>query len=93
MLPEILSSTLCSLQPGEDRLTFSAVFRMTDEGRVLSTWFGKSVIKSASKLAYAHAQTAIETGKLPEGIKIHDDHDPEGIATDIKLLDVGASLA
>jgi len=87
MLPEILSSTLCSLQPGEDRLTFSAVFRMTDEGRVLSTWFGKSVIKSASKLAYAHAQTAIETGKLPEGIKIHDDHDPEGIATDIKLLD------
>ena len=89
MLPEQLSSTLCSLQPGEDRLTFSAVFKMSDDGQVLSTWFGKSVIKSAAKLAYANAQTAIETGKLPEHVKIHDEHDPEGIAKDIKQLDVG----
>ena len=45
MLPPALSETLCSLQPGEERLTFSAVFKMTEDGRVLSTWFGKSVIK------------------------------------------------
>lgn len=45
MLPQTLSETLCSLTPGQDKLTFSVVFTMTPEGRVLSTWFGKSVIK------------------------------------------------
>ena len=45
MLPEILSNTLCSLTAGEDKLTFSVVFTMSPEGKVLSTWFGKSIIK------------------------------------------------
>ena len=45
MLPPTLCESLCSLQPGEERLSFSAVFKMSEEGRVLSTWFGKSVIK------------------------------------------------
>jgi protein SSD1 len=61
---------------------------MAKEGRVLSTWFGKSVIKSAAKLAYANAQEAIEGKKIPEHVTIYDDHDPEGIAEDIKELDV-----
>lgn len=45
MLPQILSETLCSLTPGQDKLTFSVVFTMTAEGKVVSTWFGKSIIK------------------------------------------------
>lgn len=88
MLPESLSSDLCSLQPGEDRLAFSSVFKMSADGRVLSSWFGKSVIKSAAKLSYNMAQQAIDEGKLPESLTIHDDHDMEGIVNDIKQLDV-----
>lgn len=45
MLPHILSETLCSLNPGSDKLTFSVVFQMTKEGRIISTWFGRSIIK------------------------------------------------
>jgi protein SSD1 len=45
MLPRALSETLCSLTPGQDKLTFSVVFTLTPDGRVLSTWFGKSIIK------------------------------------------------
>src|SRR3989338_6676032 len=33
MLPEILSNDLCSLNPDEDKLTFSAIFTMTGDGK------------------------------------------------------------
>lgn len=45
MLPQALSETLCSLTPGQDKLTFSVVFTLSPDGRILSTWFGKTVIK------------------------------------------------
>src|SRR3989344_1160540 len=35
MLPEILSNDLCSLNPNEDKLSFSAVFTMTEDGKIL----------------------------------------------------------
>ena len=46
MLPQLLSETLCSLTPGQDKLTFSTVFTLTPEGKIISTWFGKTLIKS-----------------------------------------------
>lgn len=45
MLPHGLSEQLCSLNPGQDKLTFSVVFTMNEEGKVISTWFGKTIIK------------------------------------------------
>lgn len=45
MLPPTLSEELCSLTPGEDKLTFSVVFTLAPDGRVMSTWFGKTIIK------------------------------------------------
>jgi exoribonuclease R len=45
MLPPTLSEELCSLNPGSDKLTFSVIFQMTPEGKVLDTWFGKTIIK------------------------------------------------
>jgi protein SSD1 len=45
MLPPQLSEQLCSLRAGEDRLAFSVVFTMTEDGRVLKKWFGKTVIR------------------------------------------------
>ena len=46
MLPEKLSNHVCSLRPDEEKLCFSAVFEMDDNARVLTEWFGRTVIKS-----------------------------------------------
>lgn len=46
MLPAALSETLCSLTPNEDKLAFSVVFTLSSEGHILSTWIGKTVIRS-----------------------------------------------
>jgi len=48
MLPPTLSEELCSLNAGSDKLTFSVIFTMSPEGQVVSTWFGKTVIKCVS---------------------------------------------
>ncbi len=61
MLPHILSNDLCSLNPHEDKLTFSAVFEMDKAGIVHKRWFGKTVINSAHRFTYEDAQKAIVT--------------------------------
>lgn len=63
MLPEKLSNGVCSLRPKEDKLTFSAVFRMNGNGEVLDEWFGKSVIHSDRRFNYEEAQQVIESGE------------------------------
>lgn len=65
MLPERLSNNICSLVPNEDRLTFSAVFELDRDARVVSDWYGKSVIRSAKRFTYEEAQKVIDTGKGP----------------------------
>lgn len=60
MLPEILSNDLCSLNPHEDKFTFSAVFKMTGEGKVLEEWFGRTVIHSDRRFTYEDAQEVID---------------------------------
>jgi ribonuclease R len=62
MLPEKLSNGVCSLRPNEDKLTFSAVFKMNEQGEVLDEWFGRTVIHSARRFSYEEAQLIIETG-------------------------------
>ena len=63
MLPEKLSNMVCSLRPDEEKLTFSAVFKMNEKAEVLSQWFGKTVIKSNRRFTYEEAQKIIEEGK------------------------------
>lgn len=65
MLPEKLSNNLCSLRPKEDKLVFSAVFEMNDSARVLSEWFGRSVMHSDRRFSYEEAQEVLE-GKPDE---------------------------
>ena len=64
MLPEILSNDLCSLNPNEDKFTFSAIFKMTGDGEVLEEWFGRTVIHSDKRFSYEEAQRVID-GELP----------------------------
>jgi ribonuclease R len=63
MLPEKISNELCSLRPNEDKLTFSAVFEMTDDGEIIHSWFGRTIIHSVRRYTYDEAQTIIEGGE------------------------------
>ncbi len=62
MLPERLSNKLCSLQEGEERLTFSALMTVTPRGVVKDFSFRKSVIRSARRFSYDEAQRIIAGG-------------------------------
>jgi len=63
MLPEVLSNDLCSLNPKEDKLTFSAIFTFDKDDKIIGRWFGKTIIHSDRRFTYEEAQERIETGK------------------------------
>ncbi len=52
MLPEGLSSDVCSLRPGEPRLTKSVFIDYDQAGKVLAARFANSVIRSGARLTY-----------------------------------------
>ena len=62
MLPERLCNELCSLRPNEEKLCFSAVFKLNENAEVIEEWFGRTVIYSDRRFTYAEAQARIETG-------------------------------
>lgn len=67
MLPPILCEQLCSLNPNVDRLAFSVIFRMTQDGNLVAghkPWFGRTVIRSCAKLDYITAQRMVD-GEIP----------------------------
>jgi ribonuclease R len=61
MLPERLSNHICSLNPAEDKLTYSAVFEMNDKSEVINEWFGQTIINSDKRFSYNEAQKVIDT--------------------------------
>ncbi|AQG81025.1 ribonuclease R [Spirosoma montaniterrae] len=61
MLPEKLSNGLCSLRPNEDKLTFSAVFELTPDARIVNEWFGRTAIHSNRRFSYEEAQEILNT--------------------------------
>ena len=61
MLPDKLSNAHCSLRPHEDKLTFSAMFQMTDKGEIKQHWIGRTVIHSDHRFTYEEVQDIIET--------------------------------
>ncbi|WP_185857735.1 ribonuclease R [Blattabacterium cuenoti] len=63
MLPKILSNDLCSLQPKKDKLSFSYIFHMNSQGKILKNWFGKTIIRSNRKFTYDEVQYIIEQKK------------------------------
>ncbi len=77
MLPEKLSNKLCSLRPHEDKLCFSAVFRFDQDFKVVSRWFGRTVIRSSCRMSYEEAQAVLDkvpgvmtdSGPVPESIR------------------------
>ncbi len=66
MLPKELSNGICSLNPGENRLTFSAVMDITPDGELKSFKFSKSVICSRVKGVYSEINTILDGTAPPE---------------------------
>lgn len=64
MLPGLLSGNFCSLRGGVERLAFSALIRMKNDGTVLAAEFGRSVIKSSAAMTYQQAQERIDAARL-----------------------------
>ncbi|MFH0845817.1 MAG: ribonuclease R [Patescibacteria group bacterium] len=71
MLPEVLSNNLCSLNPNEDKLTYSAVFVMDKNAQVKERWFGETVIHSDKRFTYKEAQKTLDekSGKFYEELQ------------------------
>ncbi len=63
MLPETLSNDLCSLNPNEDKLAFSAIFELDAKGNVLKEWFGRTIINSDKRFNYEEAQDILNKGE------------------------------
>ncbi|SFE92018.1 ribonuclease R [Chitinophaga sp. CF118] len=61
MLPEKISNELCSLRPHEDKLTFSAVFKMNEKGEIKEHWIGRTIIHSDHRFTYEDVQEVIES--------------------------------
>ncbi|MBM3279030.1 MAG: ribonuclease R [Candidatus Handelsmanbacteria bacterium] len=66
MLPQRLASQLCTLVPGEDRLTLSVLMRVEPSGEVGEFEVVESVIRSAARLTYEEVQAVFdgETGAV-----------------------------
>lgn len=60
MLPHELSSDLCSLVPGQDRLAMSVMLRMDADGNVRSHSLVRSILRSRHKLSYDDAQAVLD---------------------------------
>lgn len=60
MLPKELSNGICSLNPNEDRLTFSAVMNLTKDGILKDFRFAKSVIRSRVKGVYSEINSLLD---------------------------------
>lgn len=74
MLPEKLSNGVCSLNPNQDRLSFSVIFTMNKNGKILDTWIGKTIIHSNRRYSYEEAQEIIEgnNGDYQDEIRLLD---------------------
>ncbi|GGD22481.1 ribonuclease R [Flavobacterium orientale] len=96
MLPEVLSNDACSLNPHEDKFTFSAVFEVSPKAEVLNQWFGRTVIYSDQRFSYEEAQHIIETKKdiIPSEISLtgNDYKTPKNIVEATLKLDELAKI-
>jgi protein SSD1 len=77
MLPPKIASDICSLIPGQERLTVSVVFKVNPHTGVVyedETWIGKGIIKSGGKLTFKEVD-AVLSGHLDtklEGAEVKD---------------------
>ncbi|KAG9299130.1 hypothetical protein G9A89_020443 [Geosiphon pyriformis] len=86
MLPSLLSEEFCSLNSGVDKLAFSVIWKINPDGKVLETWYGKTIIRPCAKLSYDNVQDVIEGKPLNSFVQIHNDYVSKEIEADIKVF-------
>lgn len=69
MIPNYLSSNLCSLIENEDRLVFTVLFYFDKNYKISEVKFQKSLIKNRRAFTYEEAQNEMEDGKYKESIE------------------------
>lgn len=60
MLPERLCNFVCSLRPDEEKLTYSVIFNLDDEGEIKAWRLVHAIIKSNRRYAYEEVQEMLE---------------------------------
>lgn len=63
MLPERLCNFLCSLRPGEDKLTYSVIFTMNESAEVKNFRIVRAVINSDRRFSYEEVQDILTKGE------------------------------
>lgn len=63
MLPPRLSDDLCSLRPGEERLTFSVFLIINNDGAVQNCSLMPSIIRSLNRFSYEEVQEILDRGE------------------------------
>jgi ribonuclease R len=69
MLPEALSNGLCSLRPDEDKLTFSVFAEINQAGKILSSRFARTVIRSKVRWTYKQAFAQLQKSPHDEATR------------------------
>jgi len=75
MLPHKISNGICSLNPNEDRLTFSCLMELNSKGQVITYDFVDTVINSKKAMTYDDVNKLLEENELVDGY--------EGFADDL----------
>ena len=60
MLPQDLSTGICSLRPGEDRLVLSCLMQLDSTGRIESYEIVEGAIRSAARMTYTEVHAILE---------------------------------
>ncbi len=60
MLPLELSTEICSLKPGVDRLVLSVLLELDHRGDVISQKFDRGVIRSVERMTYTSVHALLE---------------------------------
>jgi ribonuclease R len=60
MLPQELSTDICSLRPGENRLVLSCLMRIDPQGEILGYEVTEGVIRSARRMTYTQVHGILE---------------------------------
>jgi ribonuclease R len=68
MLPHRLSNGLCSLRPDEDKLAFSVLFEMDEDGTVHDYKIAETIIRSKARLAYEDAEKLLTDPKATHAL-------------------------
>ncbi|MBI2540162.1 MAG: ribonuclease R [Deltaproteobacteria bacterium] len=86
MLPEELSNGICSLNPGEVRLTKTALLEINGKGDVIKTQFFNSIIRSRARMTYTDIKRIL-VDRDPECLERYRD-----LVDDFKLMEELALL-